>query len=59
VGRAVDVTLKRPEVAEDLPTVDCRLRHQTGLPPRLASSCATARPRAAASSASSTGACRR
>jgi hypothetical protein len=29
-GRAVDLTLKRPEVAEDLPTVDVALRHQTG-----------------------------
>ena len=29
-GRAVDLTLKRPQVAEDLPTVDVALRHQTG-----------------------------
>jgi hypothetical protein len=29
-GRAVDLTQKRPEVAEDLPTVDLALRHETG-----------------------------
>ena len=29
-GRAVDLTLKRPELAEDLPTVDVALRHATG-----------------------------
>jgi Helicase HerA, central domain len=29
-GRAVDLTMKRPQVAEDLPTVDLSLRHATG-----------------------------
>jgi energy-coupling factor transporter ATP-binding protein EcfA2 len=29
-GRAVDLALKRPEVAEDLPTVDLTLRHEGG-----------------------------
>ena len=29
-GRAVDLALKRPQVAEDLPTVDVTLRHATG-----------------------------
>ena len=29
-GRAVDLTLKRPEIAEDLPAVDLALRHETG-----------------------------
>ena len=29
-GRAVDLTMKRPQVAEDLPAVDLTLRHETG-----------------------------
>jgi hypothetical protein len=29
-ARAVDLTLKRPQLAEDLPTVDVTLRHATG-----------------------------
>ncbi|TMJ68676.1 MAG: ATP-binding protein, partial [Alphaproteobacteria bacterium] len=29
-GRAVELTQKRPDVAEDLPTVDLALRHETG-----------------------------
>ena len=29
-GRAVELTLKRPAIADDLPTVDLTLRHETG-----------------------------
>ena len=53
------VTVKRLELADELPALDLTLRHDTGFSCReRASSCAIGRPKAAASSASSTGCCR-